>query len=134
MRLRVFGAVAAFLLALPLLAGGCDWNALSQRVVNPTPGDAAAAARGKALYESSCASCHGFRGAGDGPAAQALAYQPPNFTDRLRMINRGDPDLYRFIVQGSSHAGGMPGFGDKLKEREIWDLVNYIRTLYPPRT
>src|SRR5690349_20504383 len=39
-----------------------------------TPIDLAA---GRALYERSCASCHGARGLGDGPSAAALNPKPP---------------------------------------------------------
>lgn len=35
---------------------------------------------GKVEYESSCASCHGLLGKGDGPLARALVSQPSDLT------------------------------------------------------
>src|SRR6266850_3448333 len=35
-------------------------------------------ARGRAIYETKCAVCHGRDGAGDGPAAAGLALKPPS--------------------------------------------------------
>jgi mono/diheme cytochrome c family protein len=36
-------------------------------------------AKGKEVYETNCASCHGPNGAGDGPAGAALNPKPRNF-------------------------------------------------------
>ena len=54
---------------------------------------------GKFIYERSCASCHGPRGAGDGVAAPQLDPRPRDFT-------RG---LFRFR---STPSGTMPTLGD----------------------
>lgn len=36
--------------------------------------------KGQELFSQNCASCHGEKGAGDGPAAQALNPKPRNYT------------------------------------------------------
>src|SRR5262249_33503707 len=45
-----------------------------------TRATAADAEKGKGLYASRCAFCHGASGAGDGPAGKALKPPPTNFT------------------------------------------------------
>ncbi len=49
--------------------------------VTLAPAHAPDRARGAELYASACTSCHGARGAGDGPAAPGLKPAPANFTD-----------------------------------------------------
>jgi mono/diheme cytochrome c family protein len=43
-------------------------------------GVAQAAESGAALYQQNCASCHGAKGLGDGPAAKSLAVPVPDLT------------------------------------------------------
>ncbi len=119
------------ILILALLLTGCaDWPELSKRVENPYPGDVAAVARGNALYVSQgCAVCHGEKGGGDGTEAARLPVPPADFTDRERMISRGDPNLFWAIVRGREKTK-MPAYGQELSENQVWDLVNYLRSLY----
>ena len=44
--------------------------------------------RGRALYEENCASCHGARGAGDGPAAGTLVPRPANLAEHRYSSDR----------------------------------------------
>ncbi len=119
------------LLGLWLLLAGCaNWSELSKRVENPYPGDVAAVAQGGTLYSAQgCAVCHGEKGKGDGAAAGGLPVRPPDFTSRERMITRSDPDLFWAITRGREKSQ-MPAYGQKLSENEVWDLVNYLRSLY----
>lgn len=112
------------------LAGCADWQEFSKRIENPYPGDVAAVARGNTLYlRHGCPACHGERGSRDGPEATRLRIPPPDFTNRERMITRGDPDLFWAIVRGREKAK-MPAYGKELSENDVWDLVNYLRSLY----
>lgn len=119
--------VLVFILAL---AGCANWQEFSKRVENPYPANVAAMARGSALYFSKgCPVCHGENGRGDGPEKAQLRFPPADFTNRNRMITRGDPDLFWAIVRGREKTK-MPAYGKELSENEVWDLVNYLRSLY----
>ena len=93
-------------------------------VAHPMPLAPAAApdlARGAALYQQLCASCHGATGAGDGPAAEGLDPPAIAFTDADRARERSVFALYQVIEQGlegtsmASYAG--------LPEEDRWALA-----------
>jgi mono/diheme cytochrome c family protein len=127
-------ALGAVLLGVLGWAGG--------RSVVPPPGPAPADAQtppgahpGRAAYERHCATCHGATGQSDGPGAAALPIKPPPFTDG-RLINPlPDEFLYQVIAEGAAAVGlapQMPAFGRILSEREIRDVIAYVRTMATP--
>ena len=93
--------------------------------VKPTP---ESIAEGKKIYAYDCASCHGATG--DGKTDAAKSYKIPDFTDPAALKDRTDGDLFYVIKNGS---GNMPLEGDRVKPDQLWDLVNYVRSL-PKKT
>jgi mono/diheme cytochrome c family protein len=83
-------------------------------------------ARGKKLFHTQCAMCHGENGKGDGDLAQEMKITPPDFTKPGVLGERTDGELFSIIGQGLSP---MPGQGKRLRPGQTWDLVNYLRTL-----
>lgn len=78
--------------------------------------------RGKQLYMSHCASCHGADGAGSGPVAPFLTISPTNLT-RIAARNDGEfPWLEVFhVIDGRIEVKGhgesqMPVWGDTFRE------------------
>jgi mono/diheme cytochrome c family protein len=77
---------------------------------------------GAFTYRTYCLRCHGPEGAGDGPAAENLRFQPPD----LRLIARRNKGQFpvervRRIVDGRRavkgyQGSGMPAFGDVFRE------------------
>lgn len=104
------------------------WNAPQRyaRKKNPVKADAASIRRGRQLFLKHCLSCHGTAGAGDGPAASGLTVHPGNLTDGEKLRKESDGALFFKIRTGRSP---MTAFRDTLKKEEIWDVVNYVRTL-----
>lgn len=82
-------------------------------------------ARGRALYEAECASCHGMEGKGDGPRADALTSPLPDLTDFQRMAEQSPKALFQAV---SDVAGEMPGFAESLIPDQHWAVVDYLRT------
>jgi mono/diheme cytochrome c family protein len=86
----------------------------------------------EARYASLCASCHGERGKGDGPAAKGLAdvwgrsIAPAVLAAPHHKSGDSPKDLYRSIATGLDGTP-MVGFGELLEEQEIWELVAWIR-------
>jgi high-affinity iron transporter len=84
-------------------------------------------ARGKQLYDSTCASCHGIEGRGDGPAAVGLEPPPVDFTDIARADQRSALSLYEAINQGVQGTS-MPSYA-QLPIADRWALAYYAGTL-----
>ncbi|MFQ5503548.1 MAG: c-type cytochrome [Planctomycetota bacterium] len=93
-------------------------------------GDPAIGAR---LYGHYCVMCHGADGSGGGFNAVNLETKPANHTDDRRMSKTDDRLLHGVITRGGMKTGRsflMPPWGGTFAEREIWDLVAYLRTLH----
>jgi mono/diheme cytochrome c family protein len=98
------------------------------------------AAKGKVLFETNCASCHGTSGKGDGPVGAALQPPPRDFTKadfKFDTDKDGKPgtdtDLLNVIKNGAAAYGGnalMAPWGH-LPETDIADLIAYVRTFHP---
>jgi len=84
-------------------------------------------ARGQTLYTSTCASCHGETGNGDGPLAANLDPPPIAFTDQDRARTRSLMALYQVVSQGVSGTS-MPSYA-ALPEEDRWALAFYVGTL-----
>jgi mono/diheme cytochrome c family protein len=81
---------------------------------------------GKETYDKRCASCHGEKGDGDGPAATSMIPQPTRFADYEAMKLRSPQDWFNAIQSG---VPGTAMYPQRLTEKEAWDLVAYLRTL-----
>lgn len=97
------------------------------RRTNPVRADSASLARGRQVYDTNCASCHGAAGKGDGPAAQALKPKP---ADLAMMAPQHPPGDLAWKVENGR--GAMPPWKGVLTENQIWDVVNYVRSFGGP--
>jgi mono/diheme cytochrome c family protein len=92
-------------------------------------------AQGERLYATYCASCHGPRGDGDGPAAAALDPKPAKHHDGAYMNALGNEHLFRVIKLGGPAVGKsalMAPWGGTLSDSQIWDVVAFVRSLAEP--
>jgi mono/diheme cytochrome c family protein len=87
---------------------------------------ATARERGKALYESNCAVCHGTDGRADTPVGRLLKPGPRNFSDPVEMARVSSDRMYRSIKDGRPGTG-MAAWKDALSEIQIGDLIDYVR-------
>ncbi|HSV85741.1 MAG TPA: c-type cytochrome, partial [Levilinea sp.] len=89
-------------------------------------------ARGKTIYETSCAPCHGETGLGDGPQAGDLPVQVPMIgsADVARLAT--PVDWFSVVTYGNIERF-MPPFGGSLADRQRWDVVAYAFTLSMPQ-
>lgn len=91
---------------------------------NPLGVDAATA--GAEVFKSTCESCHGPQGHGDGVAGQGLDPKPRNLAELQAAT--GDDFLFWRIYSGKPGAS-MIAWNGVLTEEEIWQVVSFIRTL-----
>lgn len=85
--------------------------------------------RGRDLFVTHCAVCHGAGGRGDGPAAAGLLQRPADLT-ASHTADHTPGDIFWWVTHGLGLA--MPAFGERLSVEERWDLVNFVRTLARP--
>lgn len=77
--------------------------------------------KGKKLYTSMCAHCHGKDGNGEGPMVQSGAYA--GVPDYKNLTNLGDGQVFYSIYYGK---GAMGAHSMLLNKEEIWTLVHYV--------
>ena len=101
---------------------------------------------GRSLYADNCASCHGANLEGPpnwrSPDADGVLPAPPhNATGHT--WHHDDALLFEYTKLGGAAAlevrgvsglnSGMPGFGETLSDDEIWNILAYIRSIWPTR-
>lgn len=102
----------AFLVALPAVAGDTE--------------------HGEGLYEIYCTQCHGMNGDGGGINVRDMSVQPRDHTDPDEMGARTDEELVKVIKHGGKAIDKsvlMPAWNDNFSDRQIDDLVAYLRQL-----
>lgn len=102
----------------------------AQKLKNPIPSDESSITEGRKVYVRHCASCHGPSGKGDGSMALAGG-TPSNLVDEAWDHGSTDGEIFVVIRDGTS--SDMEAYKDRLTEKQIWQLVNYIRTLSPKK-
>jgi len=85
---------------------------------------------GQAIYEQHCLRCHGDKMDGRGPDAQYLVVRPADLRSPGTR-SKTDRELLGAISQGVLFSP-MHGFRGTLTEQQMWDVLAYIRTLFPP--
>jgi cytochrome c oxidase cbb3-type subunit III len=92
------------------------------RMENPFEGDAAALAEGRRLYLwYNCAGCHFNGGGGIGP---------PLMDDEW-IYGGENENIYDSIYRGRPN--GMPAFGGRVPEVQMWKITAYVRSMNPDR-
>ncbi len=92
---------------------------------NPFSGNPKAILEGKKIYESTCWTCHGLSGKGDGPSAISINPKPSDHTSE-KIKNETDGALLWKITKGR---GPMPSYEQMFSRQQRWKLVCYIREL-----
>ena len=82
-------------------------------------------ARGHALYKESCASCHGEKGLGDGPAATGSPLPVPA-VGSVELTPNLSPTLAYNVVSVGVRGTPMASFAPTMSPQDRWNVVNYI--------
>lgn len=89
---------------------------------------AEAIAKGKELYKTNCASCHGDNGVGDGAAAAMLNPKPRNFTTLNGWKNGSKVSQMYKTLDAGIPGSAMTSF-NFLSPADRFMIIHYIRTL-----
>jgi mono/diheme cytochrome c family protein len=92
---------------------------------NPVKADAASIAAGKTLWDKNCAMCHGKTGLGDGVKARTIDTPAGDFS-KATYQSMSDGEIFGKTKLGRED---MPKYDGKITDEDIWNMVNFTRTL-----
>jgi len=101
-------------------------NPEAAKRTNPVAAAPESIAAGRRSYNQYCANCHGSTGRGDGSGGAAGA-MPADLTDATWDYGSTDGEIFGVIHDGTSTE--MGSYAERLKDTDIWNIVNYVRTL-----
>lgn len=93
---------------------------------------------GKKIYNKTakpmaCKMCHGDKGDGKGKLGAALKPNPRNFTCAETMQDVSAGQMF-WVIKNGSPGTGMVAHKKSLKDKQIWDVVKYIRSTFVGET
>jgi cytochrome c oxidase cbb3-type subunit III len=92
------------------------------RRANPYADNVSAMANGRELFvRMNCSGCHGGRAGGG---------MGPSLRDADWLYGSTDAQIFDSIAEGRAH--GMPAWGTRLPEDQIWKMVAYVKSLRTP--
>jgi mono/diheme cytochrome c family protein len=97
---------------------------------NPLPATTQSVAAGSALFRKYCRFCHGDDAKGNGPQAPEGTH-PPDLTDDHWDHAAIDAEVFAVIKNGIGPKFDMKGFNSKLTAQDMWNIVNYLRSIGP---
>jgi mono/diheme cytochrome c family protein len=121
-----------------LLALGIVWSASgdapakltrddAQKLKSPVANSKRSIARGRVIFMQNCTSCHGENGKAEGSlVADATDLTSP----QLYKSGSSEGEIFHSVRDGAGDQ--MPAFKSQIdSETDIWNLVNFIRSLWP---
>jgi mono/diheme cytochrome c family protein len=99
----------------------------AKKLKSPVPFNKDSIVRGRTLFIRDCKECHGA----DGKSQVDVVANATDLTEpKLWTSGTSEGEIFRSIRDGAGDA--MPPFKAKIEnEKDIWHLVNFIRSLWP---
>ncbi|TCS60576.1 c-type cytochrome [Varunaivibrio sulfuroxidans] len=124
-------------IVLPLALAACGDETISRMDAT----NAKAVSRGEVLYAANCASCHGDNLQGESKnwkirKSDGLLPAPPHDVSG-HTWHHSDAMLFSYTKFGGAaiapkgFKSGMPAFGEKLSDQDIWSLLSFIKSQWP---
>ena len=93
---------------------------------NPVRFSEASVDRGKKVFKTQCALCHGEKGDGKGDLATEMTLNLPDLTKPDALAKRTDGELFAIVGTGKDP---MPSQKGRMTDQHLWNVVNYLRAL-----
>ena len=99
----------------------------AQKLKSPIAYSKKSVDRGRVIFLQNCTSCHGENGKAEG---SLIADATDLTTPSLYKSGTSEGEIFRSIRDGAGDQ--MPAFKSQLaSETDVWNLVNFIRSLWP---
>jgi mono/diheme cytochrome c family protein len=98
------------------------------KMKNPVSANGESIAAGKAAFAKNCRFCHGADAKGNGPMAPQGTH-PSDLTDANWDRGSTDGEIFVVIRDGAGPKFDMKGYKGKLTDTDIWNVVNYLRSV-----
>ncbi|OLB61271.1 MAG: hypothetical protein AUI11_10440 [Acidobacteria bacterium 13_2_20CM_2_66_4] len=105
--------------------GGSD---AGKKMKNAVPASPESIAKGKELFTKNCRFCHGADAKGNGPMAPEGTH-PSDLTDAKWDRGSTDGEIFLVIREGAGPKMDMKGYKSKMSETDVWNVVNFLRSL-----
>lgn len=102
----------------------------ARKMKNPVRATSESIAAGQQVFQKYCQFCHGKDAKGDGPMAPKGSH-PANLTDDKWDRGSSDGEIFAVIQNGAGPQFVMKGFKGKLSDEDMWNAVNYLRSIGP---
>ena len=98
----------------------------ARQLENPAAYSSASIRSGRRHYLRLCQICHGA----DGKALENIDFEATNLTEpRYYKSGSTDGDIFYSTQKGAGFE--MPAFNEQLDDEQIWEVVNFIRSIGP---
>ena len=123
------GAAAVWLIAFGAATLGAESKSdAAKKVKNPVKPTAESIEAGKTAYNKYCKFCHNDDATGNGKLAPKDTH-PPNLVDAKWDHGSTDGEIFENIKEGIGPKFDMKPMKAKMKDEDIWNVVNYLRSL-----
>jgi len=100
---------------------------------NPVAVDAASIKRGEQIFMQRCTGCHGKKADGKGPNSIDMLPRPRNLRNADFVNATNDRRMFESILYGVQGTAMPPWVDYGLSQKDVGDLVNYLRSFNKPR-
>ena len=115
------------LACLARIVAAAQGNPDAAKVKNPVAATPESVAAGKQIFTRNCATCHGITAEG-GPGNDLIP-AAPDLTDDKWDHGSTDGEIFDVIKNGVAPDFNMIPWKDKLKDPDVWNVVNYLRSI-----
>jgi mono/diheme cytochrome c family protein len=128
---RILAIVGMLLASLTTIGAMPQGNPDAAKIKNPVSSTPESIATGQQVYRRNCAVCHGTTG--EGGSGSDISAPAPDLTDSEWKRGSTDGEIFYVIKNGVPPDLNMEPWGDRIKDDDIWSVVNYIRSIAKKR-
>ena len=99
----------------------------AKKLKNPVAAAPESVAAGQQLYAKYCRFCHSADAKGNGPMAPKGTHPPDLTAGKAQELTDGE--IFAIIRDGAGPHQEMKPFKGKMQEQEMWNVVNYLRSI-----